>query len=86
MTVVPPWNFFCEAAAHLFLHVFRFESFWRFGATAVVTVVQVAYRPSIDGPGHRFWHVLIDFEGVHSRPSYLGRFARPLISAPIISQ
>ena len=30
-------------------------------------------------------HVPVDFEGAHSRPSYLGRFTRPLISAPIIS-
>ena len=31
-------------------------------------------------------NILIDFEGVHSRRSYLGRFANPLISAPLISR
>jgi hypothetical protein len=85
MTVVPSWNFFSKPA-HLFLHVLRFERLRRFGATAVVTAVQVDYLPSIDSSGRRFWRALVDFEGVHSRPSYLGRFARPLISAPIISQ
>ena len=83
--VVSPWRS-CVKPAHLFLHVLRFERLWRFGATVVVTVVYFAYRPSIDGSVHRFWHVLVDFEGVHSRPSYLGRFARRLISAPIINR
>ena len=74
MTVVPPWNFFSKPA-HLFLHVLRFERLRRFEAAAIVAVVQLNYRPSIDGSGRRFWPVLVDFEGVHSRPSYLGRFA-----------
>ena len=77
--------FFAEPA-HLLLHVLRFECLWRFGATAVVTTVQVNYRPSIDGSGRRFWLVFVDFEGVDSRPSYLGRLALPLISAPLISR
>ena len=85
MTVVPPWNFFAKPA-HLFLHVLRFESLCHFEATAVVTAVQVNYPPSIDGFGYQFWRVFVDFEGVHFRPSYLGRFARPLISAPLISR
>ena len=70
------------------LHVLRFGSFWLVGATAVVTVAQGDYLPSIDGSGHRFWHFLVDFEGVHFRPAYmyLDRVARPPISVPIISR
>ena len=68
------------------LHVLRFGSFWLVGATAVVTVARGGYLPSIDGSGHRFWLFLVDFEGVHFRPACFDRFARPLISAPIISR
>ena len=38
---------------------------WRVGATAVVTVAQGDYLPSIDGSVHRSWLFLVDFEGVH---------------------
>ena len=80
--VVPPWNF-CAKPAHLFLHVLRFERLWRFGVTIIVTVVQFDYRPPIGVFVRRFWHILIAFEGVNSRPSYLGDFARHLISRPL---
>ena len=67
--------------AHLFLLVLSFESFWRFGATAAVIIVQVDYQLSIDGFGRRFWHILIDFEG-ESIPDFHISVVSPVSSSP----
>jgi len=53
----------------------------RFGVVAVTAVVGVTYLPSIDSLGCRFWHVLVDLQAIHSRPSYPGKNTHALISA-----
>ena len=81
MTVVrPPWNFFVKPA-HPFLHVLPFERVCRLGDAAGATVIQLVHLPPIDSCDCWIQHILIDFEGGHSRPSCLGLRARRLISA-----